>query len=79
MISLKSGWIEDVPYTTNHNSGYKYDTNVPLLWYGWKVKKQNVYSPINVTDIAPTISMILGTPPPPISTGKPLEEIFNTR
>ncbi|MDL2261968.1 alkaline phosphatase family protein [Bacteroidales bacterium OttesenSCG-928-I21] len=76
MISLKSGWIEDVAYSTNHNSGYKYDTNVPLIWYGWKVKKQKIYFPINVTDIAPTISIILNTPPPPSSTGKPLEEIF---
>lgn len=79
MISLKAGWIEDVPFATNHNSGYKYDTNVPLIWYGWKVKKQNIYSQVNITDIAPTISMILNTPTPPISTGKTLEEVFNSK
>jgi predicted AlkP superfamily pyrophosphatase or phosphodiesterase len=77
MLSLKSGWIDDVPFSTNHNSGYKYDTNVPLIWYGWKVKRQNVYSEVNITDIAPTISIILSTPPPPISTGKALNEIFD--
>lgn len=79
MISLKAGWIEDVPYATDHNSGYKYDTNVPLIWYGWKVKKQNIFIPINITDIAPTISMILGTPAPPATTGKSLPEVFNNR
>jgi len=79
MISLKAGWIEDVPYTTDHNSGYKYDTNVPLIWYGWKVKKQKLFGEINMTDIAPTISMILGTPAPPATTGNPLQEVFNNR
>ncbi len=76
MISLKSGWIEDVSYAANHNSGYKYDTNVPLVFYGWKIKKQNIYADVNITDIATTISMMLGTPPPPISSGKTLKEIF---
>lgn len=79
MISLKAGWIEDIPYSTDHNSGYKYDTNVPLIFYGWKVKKQKLYNEINITDIAPTISMILGTPAPPISSGKTLEEVFYNR
>lgn len=79
MISLKAGWIEDVPYATDHNSGYKYDTNVPLIWYGWKVKKQKLFGEINLTDIAPTISMILGTPAPPATTGNPLQEVFNNR
>ncbi|MDD3688172.1 MAG: alkaline phosphatase family protein, partial [Bacteroidales bacterium] len=79
MISLKAGWIEDVPYSTDHNSGYKYDTNVPLIWYGWKVKKQNIFRTINITDIAPTISMVLGTPAPPATTGESLQEVFNNR
>lgn len=79
MISLKAGWIEDVPYATDHNSGYKYDTNVPLIWYGWKVKKQNIFREINMTDIAPTISMILGTPAPPATTGNSLQDVFNNR
>ncbi|MDR2836041.1 MAG: alkaline phosphatase family protein [Bacteroidales bacterium] len=75
MISLKPGWIEDLPFATNHNSGYSYDTHVPLIWYGWKIKKQTIYTKINITDIAPTISNILNTPPPPLTTGKILEEI----
>lgn len=79
MISLKSGWIDDLPYATNHNSGYKYDTNVPLIFYGWKVKKQKLYYDINMTDIAPTISMILGTPAPPASTGRALDDVFFNR
>lgn len=76
MISLKAGWIEDIPFATNHNSGYRYDTNVPLIFYGWKVKKQIIYKEINITDIAPTISIMLGTPTPPSTTGKTLQEVF---
>ncbi len=76
MIALKPGWIEDIPYCTDHNSGYACNTHVPLIWYGWKVKKQKVISEINITDIAPTVSMSLGTPPPPIVSGKVLENIF---
>ena len=76
MISLKPRWIEDIPYCTDHNSGYSCNTHVPLIWYGWKVKKQKVFSQINITDIAPTVSTALGTPPPPIVSGKVLENIF---
>ncbi|MCF0206678.1 MAG: alkaline phosphatase family protein [Bacteroidales bacterium] len=76
MIALKPGWIEDIPYCTDHNSGYSCNTHVPLIWYGWKVKKQKVFTEINITDIAPTVSMALGTPPPPIVTGRVLENIF---
>lgn len=79
MISLKPGWIEDIPYCTDHNSGYSCNTHVPLIWYGWKVKKQKIFTPINITDIAPTISTVLGTPPPPIHSGKPLESVFNIK
>lgn len=79
MISLKAGWIEDIPYSTNHNSGYKYDTNVPLIFYGWKVKKQKLYDNVNITDIAPTMSLILGTPAPPASSGNTLSDVFYNR
>ena len=76
MFSLKPGWIEDIPYCTDHNSGYSCNTHVPLIWYGWKVKKQKVFTKVNITDIAPTVSAALGTPPPPIVSGKVLENIF---
>ncbi|HOK37625.1 MAG TPA: alkaline phosphatase family protein [Bacteroidales bacterium] len=76
MISLRAGWIEDIPYCTDHNTGYRYDTHVPLIFYGWKVKKQTIYSEISISDIAPTISIIIGTPVPPLSTGNTLQEIF---
>ena len=77
MISLKPGWIEDIAFATNHNSGYNYDTHVPLIFYGWKIKKQIVYSEINMTSLAPTISSFLNTPPPPMTSGRVLEYLIN--
>ncbi len=76
MISLRAGWIEDIPYCSDHNTGYRYDTHVPLIFYGWKVKKQTLYREISISDIAPTISVMIGTPVPPLSTGNTLQEIF---
>lgn len=79
MIALKPGWIEDIPYCTDHNSGYSCNTHVPLMWYGWKVKKQKIFTQVNITDIAPTVSVALGTPPPPIVSGKVLEGVFQNK
>ena len=76
MISLSPGWIEDMTSVVAHNSGYSYDIQVPLLWYGWKVKRQTIYEEVNITNIAPTVSMILGTPKPPLATGKAMQYIF---
>lgn len=76
IISLNPGWIEDMTNVAAHNSGYSYDTHVPLIWYGWKVKRQRVYEEVNITNIAPTISMILNTPRPPKTTGVAMPYIF---
>ena len=75
MISLKPGWLNDISYSSDHNSGYNYDTHVPLLWYGWKIKKQIITSPTFSKDIAPTICGMLKYPLPAGSTGNPIYEI----
>ncbi len=76
MISLSPGWIEDMTNVVAHNSGYTYDTHIPLVWYGWKVRRQTIYDEINITNIAPTISMILNTPKPALSTGISMPQVF---
>ena len=42
------------------NSGYTYDRHVPLIWYGWNVKVGYTRDKISVTDIAGTVSSLLG-------------------
>ena len=62
---------------TSHGSGYSYDTHVPLLWYGAGIKKQNLFYPISITDIAPTLTQILNLQRTGAMTGKPIIEVLN--
>ena len=59
-----------------HGSSYAYDTHVPLLWYGSGIKHGNLYAPVSVSDIAPTLSAFLKIMEPSASTGKIIEQIF---
>jgi predicted AlkP superfamily pyrophosphatase or phosphodiesterase len=61
---------------TSHGSGYSYDTHVPLLWYGAGIKKQEIYRPINITDIAATLVHILNLQRIGAMTGNPIVEIL---
>ena len=45
---------------TTHGSGYDYDTHVPLIFYGKGIKKGETKTRTHITDIAPTISALLG-------------------
>jgi len=76
IINLENGWVEDGENAISYNSPYSYDTHVPLIWYGWKIKPANCYRKINISDIAPTISAILSIPFPSACTGTPLEEVI---
>jgi predicted AlkP superfamily pyrophosphatase or phosphodiesterase len=45
---------------TSHGSAFNYDTHVPLLWYGKGIEPGlQIYDPIQITDIAPTLIHIL--------------------
>ncbi|HTJ50899.1 MAG TPA: hypothetical protein VL443_15660, partial [Cyclobacteriaceae bacterium] len=59
-----------------HGSPYTYDTNVPMLFYGFGVKQgtTSVYHP--VTDIAPTLSVLLKIKYPSGCTGQPIGELL---
>ncbi len=71
-IVLDSNWIWNMSRGTTHGSVYKYDRNVPLLWYGWKVKYASTDEYNSQCDIAPTISEILNISKPSKSIGKSL-------
>jgi arylsulfatase A-like enzyme len=74
---LEPGWIESGSIQgTTHGSGYNYDTHVPVLFYGKGVKKGSSVRYHSITDIAPTLSMLLNIPLPNSATGKPVEEMF---
>lgn len=57
---------------TTHGAAYTYDTHVPLIWYGWKINQGASYEPVNICDIAPTVSSFLDIAFPNGCVGKPI-------
>ncbi|WP_052444253.1 alkaline phosphatase PafA [Flammeovirga sp. OC4] len=56
---LRSHYVDYGPAGTTHFSPYKYDTHVPILFYGWNIKAGETHAPHTVTEIAPTICSFL--------------------
>jgi hypothetical protein len=66
----------DVAPGTSHGTPYDYDTHVPLIFLGSRVKP-GVYSQhVLVNDVAPTLAQILGVETPSGSIGRVLTEIL---
>ena len=61
---------------TDHHSGFNYDTHVPLLFFGKGIKHGQTLRRTHITDIAPTISSLLGISFPNASIGEPLEFVM---
>jgi hypothetical protein len=76
IINLEPGWVERNGGITSANSPYSYDAHVPLIWYGWRTKRQQILSPISMADIAPTISTLVGISWPSGASGTPIREII---
>jgi bisphosphoglycerate-independent phosphoglycerate mutase (AlkP superfamily) len=76
IINLEPGWVEKNGSITSANSPYNYDSHVPLIWYGWKMKRKQVLAPVNISDIAPTISTLMGIGWPSGASGKPIREVI---
>lgn len=78
MYELYPGWLNKLSGdATTHGSGYSYDTHVPMLWYGAGIKKGESVHKHNITDIAPTLSMLLNISLPSGAIGEPLYELFD--
>ena len=73
-IVPQSGWLEMFWQTkgTTHGSPYSYDTHVPMLFYGKNVTSGNNFDYVSVSQIAPTLSALLGITPPSGSFAEPL-------
>jgi len=61
---------------TDHGTGLNYDTHVPLLFFGKGIKHGETLQKTEITDIAPTMSSLLGISFPNASIGKPLEFVL---
>jgi predicted AlkP superfamily pyrophosphatase or phosphodiesterase len=75
-IVTKSGYMDGYATGTNHGVFYNYDAHIPLLWYGNGIKKGQVNTLNYMTDIAPTVTTLLGIQMPSGSIGKPILEVL---
>lgn len=78
-ILLQPAWFEGeyaAHAGTTHGSGWSYDTHVPLLWMGWKIKNGSSAQPVSIADIAVTVSDLLRISFPNAAIGKPLSDLI---
>ena len=70
------GWFEDYSKGATHGSLYAYDTHIPLVWMGWKIKHAEDHTDVHMTDIAPTLAAMLHIQEPSGCIGKVIQGIF---
>ncbi|MGV8815029.1 MAG: alkaline phosphatase PafA [Gelidibacter sp.] len=61
---------------SSHGTSFNYDTHVPLLLFGKGIKQGKTLKKTSITDIAPTMSAILGISFPNGATGQPLDFVL---
>lgn len=69
-------WMELKGKGTTHGAGYNYDTHVPLIFYGWGIKKGVSFSYNSITQIAPTVCELMQINQPNACTSEPLNNFF---
>ncbi len=62
-----------------HGSPWRYDTYVPIIFAGGKIKGQRISHRVEPIDIATTLANIMRTRPPSGSTGKVLQEVISQK
>ncbi len=67
---LKPFYVRMPENGANHSSPHSYDTHVPLFWYGVGVTPGTYTTSTGVSDLAPTLSYMLGLDAPVLSTGR---------
>jgi len=75
-IILDPAWYSGHATTgTTHGSWNPYDTHIPLLWYGWHIRKGATFKTTYMTDIAATLAALLHIQAPNASIGTVINEI----
>lgn len=74
---LKPQYTDQEMQGTDHGTPFAYDTHIPLVWYGWKIKPGRSYREVFMTDVAPTICSKLKIQMPAGNIGQVLSEIMD--
>lgn len=62
---------------STHGSAYRYDTHIPMIFFGQGINNGQSTKEAEIIDIAPTISALLGIAFPNASYGKVLSEVID--
>lgn len=66
-------------YATTHGTPYIYDTHVPVIMSGPGIRAGVYLDRVAPTDIAPTLSLLLGIEYPSACDGRPLQRALSSR
>ncbi len=74
LVVLEPQWFEggESASGTTHGSTYSYDTHIPIIFYGFGIAKGSSVDYQTITDIAPTLSVLMKIKFPSACTGQPV-------
>jgi predicted AlkP superfamily pyrophosphatase or phosphodiesterase len=75
-IIFKPAGIDSWRTGATHGLWNPYDSHIPLLWFGWKIKPGKLHRETYMTDIAPTVSALLNIQMPNAAIGHVIGEVL---
>jgi predicted AlkP superfamily pyrophosphatase or phosphodiesterase len=79
VMVVKPYFMQRSEIGTTHSTPYSYDTHVPVIFYGADVAAGSYANPSSPSDIAPTLSSLLGIEPPSNTVGRILTEAIKPK
>lgn len=79
LLIFEPAWMVGGARGTTHGSPFNYDTNVPIMFFGWGVKPGSSVRRASITDIAPTVAALLKIKYPNAADGQPIVEIVDNK
>lgn len=78
-IILDPQWYDGYGHTTGttHGSWNPYDSHIPLVFMGWGIKPGRTVAPTYMSDIAPTLSVLLKISQPSGNIGNPIKDLLD--
>lgn len=74
-FTFKPQWFDGWDKGTTHGTWHPYDSHIPLLFFGWKIKPGKTNRETYMTDIAPTVAALLRIQMPSGCVGTVIEEV----
>jgi len=82
-VVFEPGWfinnLDGLSVAVVHGSPWPYDTFVPIIFAGYKLKPQTVSRRVHTVDVASTLANIVGAKPPSGASGEVLLEVLGQK